>query len=222
MMFGGRHMRGLTQEVAKPVDVSKTLRRLGRYFRPFWGLLLVVFVLIVVSTAMQTVALYLPGVAVNQFIELSDQPQPRPAWLEWLLTILSPTGPQVVNRTSGLTIVMLLLLGTNLFNWAAMAGQIYLMTVVGQRVLLLMRTQIFERIHNVLGTLVLQPIAGFMVHGQPLLEGHHCTNDFLTVHLEGPAIAAVRCGLETDEAIQVRGFYQVVLTGQDASTPRSE
>ncbi|NIU62703.1 MAG: ABC transporter ATP-binding protein, partial [Pseudomonas stutzeri] len=41
---------------------------------------------------------------------------------------------------------MLLLLGTNLLNWAAMASQFYLMTWIGQRVLLRMRTQIFERI----------------------------------------------------------------------------
>lgn len=34
-MFGGRHMRGLAQEAAKPIEVGRTLRRLLTYFRPF-------------------------------------------------------------------------------------------------------------------------------------------------------------------------------------------
>jgi len=146
-MFGGGHMRGLTQEAAKPTEVGRTLRRLLGYFRPFWRLLALVAVLIVVSAAMQTAALYLPGVAVDQFIGPSDRPQARPVWLEWLLLVLNPVGgAQGVSRATGLTVTMLLLLGTYLLNWAAMASQFYLMTWVGQRVLLRMRTQIFERI----------------------------------------------------------------------------
>jgi len=144
-MFGGGHMRGLTQEAAKPTEVGRTLRRLLGYFRPFWRLLALAAVLIVVSAAMQTAALYLPGVAVDQFIGPSGQP--RPVWLEWLLDVLNPVGgAQGVSRATGLTVTMLLLLGTYLLNWATMASQFYLMTWVGQRVLLRMRTQIFERI----------------------------------------------------------------------------
>jgi len=153
MMFGGRHMRGLTQETAKPVEVGRALRRLMGYFRPFWGLLAVVAALIVVGTALQLVAPYLTGVAVDQFIAPGDQP--RPAWLKWLLSALPPRvlvavspaeGPPDVSRATGLTTTMLLLLGTYLLNWAATAGQFYLMILAGQRVLLHMRTQIFERI----------------------------------------------------------------------------
>jgi len=126
MMFGGRHMRGLTQETAKPVEVGKALRRLMEYFRPFWRLLAVVAALIVVSTALRLAAPYLTGVAIDQFITPEDQP--RPFWLEWLLSALSPTeGPPDVSRTTGLTMTMLLLLGTYLLNWAATAGQFYLM-----------------------------------------------------------------------------------------------
>jgi ATP-binding cassette subfamily B multidrug efflux pump len=135
MMFGGH--RGLAREITKPANVGKTLRRLLRYFRPFWGLLAAAGVLVIVSTALQLAAPYLTGIAVDQFIAPGDQP--RPAWLAGLL-------PQDTNRTSGLTVTMLLLLGTYLLNWAATAGQFYLMTLAGQRVLLHMRTQIFERI----------------------------------------------------------------------------
>jgi len=158
-MFGARHMRGLTQEAAKATEVGKTLRRLLTYFRPFWGLLATVAVLVVVSTLLQLAAPYLTGVAVDQFIAppADDQPQPRPAWLEWLLPILSPSsllganpvkGPQDVSRSAGLTVTMLLLLGVYLLNWAATAGQFYLMMLAGQQVLLHMRTQIFERIQT--------------------------------------------------------------------------
>jgi len=146
-MFGGRHMRGLTQETAKPVEVGKAMRRLLEYFRPLWGLLTVVVVLVVVSTLLRLAAPYLTGVAVDQFIAPPADGQPRPALLEWLLLILSPVkGPQDVSQATGLTVTMLLLLGTYLLNWAATAGQFYLMTLAGQRVLLHMRTQIFEHI----------------------------------------------------------------------------
>ena len=136
-MFGGGHMRGLAQEAAKPTQVGRTLRRLLGYFRPFWGLLLAVAVLVVVSTLLRLAAPYLTGVAVDQFIAPGDKP--FPVWLTW---ILAPDA----SRPDGLTVTMLVLLGTYLLNWAATAGQFYLMTLVGQRVLLHMRTQIFERI----------------------------------------------------------------------------
>lgn len=139
MMFGGRHARGLTEETARPTHVGTTLRRLLTYFRPFWSLLAVVGGLIVVSTGLQLAAPYLTGVAVDQFIAPGDQP--RPAWLAWLL-------PPDVSRAGGLTVTMLVLLGVYVLNWAATAGQFYLMTLVGQRVLLHMRTQIFERIET--------------------------------------------------------------------------
>ena len=139
MMLGGRHMRGLTQEATKPTEMGRTLRRLLAYFRPFRGLLVEAVALIVVSTLLRLAAPYLIGVAVDQFIAPGDQP--RPAWLEWLL-------PQEVSRRTGLTVTMLLLLGTSLLNWATTAGQFYLMTLAGQRVLLQQRRQIFERIQT--------------------------------------------------------------------------
>ena len=139
MMFGGRHMRGLAQETAKPMETGKTLRRLLTYFRPFRVLLLAVAALILASTALQLAAPYLIGIAVDQFIKPTDKP--GPTWLGWLL-------PPNASQSTGLTLTMLLLLGTYLLNWAATAGQFYLMTVAGQRVLLHMRTQIFERIQT--------------------------------------------------------------------------
>ncbi len=147
-MFGGGHMRGLAREPAKPQDTGKTLRRLWQYLQPFWKLLIAVAVLVVVGTGLQLASPYLIGVAVDQFIDPGDKPYPF--WLGWLLpqdasTVLYRT---VQGRSTGLTISMLLLLGTYLLNWATSAGQFYLMTVVGQRLLLYMRTEIFDRIQT--------------------------------------------------------------------------
>jgi ABC-type multidrug transport system fused ATPase/permease subunit len=115
-------------EETRPTEVGKTLR-----------LLVGAAVLIVVSTMLQLAAPYLTGVAVDQFIAPTGRS--RPVWLTWLL-------PQDASRPAGLTAVMLVLLGTYLLNWVTSAGQFYLMTVAGQRVLLYMRTQIFQRIQT--------------------------------------------------------------------------
>ena len=159
MMFGGRHMRGLSQEAVKPTQVGKTLRRLLGYFRPFWGLLAVVAVLVVASTLLRLAAPYLTGVAVDQFIAPGDAP--RPAWLEWLLVRVGPVaGPEGIDRVAGLNVTMVVLLGVYVLNWAATAGQFYLMMLAGQRVLLHMRTQIFERIQTLSLTFFDQHEAG--------------------------------------------------------------
>ncbi|HUX75099.1 MAG TPA: ABC transporter ATP-binding protein [Anaerolineae bacterium] len=126
-------------EETRPTEVGKTLRRLLTYFRPFRGLLVGAAVLIVVSTMLQLAAPYLTGVAVDQFIASTGRS--RPVWLTWLL-------PQDASRPVGLTAVMLVLLGTYLLNWVTSAAQFYLMTVAGQRVLLYMRTQVFQRIQT--------------------------------------------------------------------------
>jgi ABC-type multidrug transport system fused ATPase/permease subunit len=137
-MFGG-HMRGLTRERDKPTEVGKTLRRLMGYFRPFWGLLAIVVVLMFIGTAMRLASPYLTGVAVDQFIQPSDQPYP--VWLAWLL-------PSDVKRTTGLIVTMALLVGSHLLRFAVTAGEYYLMLLAAQRVLFDIRTQIFERIQT--------------------------------------------------------------------------
>jgi ATP-binding cassette subfamily B multidrug efflux pump len=138
MMFGGGHgPRGIARETDKPVSTGKALRRLAMYFRPYTGLLTIVAVLLVASTGMQLLAPYLMGVAVDQFISPAGKPQP--VWLGWLL-------PADAGPTTGLTVTMVILLVTYVLNWFANSRQIYLMTVAGQRVLMQMRTRIFERV----------------------------------------------------------------------------
>jgi ATP-binding cassette subfamily B multidrug efflux pump len=123
-MFGGpRHMRRMmSQEEEKAHDARRATRRMLGYLRPFWLALTGVLVLIVLSSLLSLAGPYLIGLAVDQFITKGDR--------------------------AGLTRTMLLLLGVYLGNWAATAGQFYLMAVIGQRVLYHMRTQIFEQLQT--------------------------------------------------------------------------
>ncbi len=140
MMFGGRHMRGLAQGTAKPVEMGKTTRRLLHYFHPYRVGLIALLGLALAGTLLQVAGPYLTGVAVDQFLQFPTT-TPRPGWLDRLL----PVG---ADRSTGLTITMILLLASYLLAQVAQGGQLYLMNVIGQRVLLTMRTQIFERIQT--------------------------------------------------------------------------
>ena len=62
-MDGGRRI--LEQEVVKPQDLSKTMGRFARYFRPYWYLVALTFVLIIISTWTQIYAPKLIGQAVD-------------------------------------------------------------------------------------------------------------------------------------------------------------
>ena len=136
-MFPGH--RGFAREAVKATDTGEALRRLLTYFRPFWGLMAAAGLLVIASALLRLIAPYLTGVAVDQFIAPSGQP--LPFWLKWVL-------PQDASRSTGLTTTMLPLLATYLLNWGTTSTQFYLMTLVGQKVLVRMRTQIFERIQT--------------------------------------------------------------------------
>lgn len=135
-MFHGRH-RGLAREREKAKDTAGTFRRLIKYFKPYSGVLIVVAILLVLNSLLQVLAPYLMEVAVDQFIVPTTTE--RPLWLAWL-------APEGISRAAGLTRLMLLLLATYLLTWFSTSGQFYLMAVTGQKVLLVMRTQILERI----------------------------------------------------------------------------
>ncbi|HSJ52624.1 MAG TPA: ABC transporter ATP-binding protein [Anaerolineae bacterium] len=119
-MFGGpmHHARETREEKAQ--DAGQTIRRLAVYFRPHRLALLAVALMLVVGTLLQLAAPYLIGRAVDQFIIAGDR--------------------------SGLAVTMLLLLGSYVGSWAMTYGQFYTMVVVGNKVLLRLRTQIFQRV----------------------------------------------------------------------------
>jgi len=138
-MFGGHHARGLGREKSKAKDSVKTLRRLLKYFRPFVGLISVVGALLVLNSFLEVLGPYLMQVAVDQYIMPSGRD--LPAWLGWI-------APEGIQRAAGLARIMLLLFVTYLLRWFSMGGQSYVMNVVGQKLLLTMRTQIMDRIQT--------------------------------------------------------------------------
>ncbi|MDY7041468.1 MAG: ABC transporter ATP-binding protein, partial [Chloroflexota bacterium] len=140
MMRGGGGWHGAAGRETKIENASATARRLLGYFRSYRVELIVLLLLAVIDTLLQLAGPYLMGVAVDQFLEFPAT-APLPAWLSWLL-------PQGASRSTGLTVTMILLLASYVLAQAAQGGQFYLMNVVGQRVLLTMRTQIFERIQT--------------------------------------------------------------------------
>jgi ABC-type multidrug transport system fused ATPase/permease subunit len=133
-----RHGRGLAREKERATDSIGVLRRLLTYFRPYAALLAVVLVLLLLNSGFEVLSPYLIEIAVDQFIVPSGRS--LPAWLGWLI-------PAGVEGAAGLMRVTLLLLGIYLLRWFSMAGQSYVMNVIGQKVLMRMRTQILERIH---------------------------------------------------------------------------
>jgi len=135
-MFGG-HGRGLAREKEKARDSIGALRRLGRYFGPYAPILLIVLGLLVLNSLLQILAPYLMEIAVDQFILPTGKP--RPIWLSWI-------APEGTTQRLGLTRVMLVLLASYLLSWGASSGQFFLMSVIGQKVLLQMRIQILKRI----------------------------------------------------------------------------
>jgi len=133
-MFGGGHgMRRAARFEGRARDTGRTLRRLLAYLHPYRLYLLGVFLLVIVSSVSRLIGPPLIGVAVDRFISPDGTAAPLP-----LLAGL--------NRTTGLGALMLVLLVSYLVNWGATAGQFYLITVVGQRLLYDLRKRVFDRI----------------------------------------------------------------------------
>jgi ATP-binding cassette subfamily B multidrug efflux pump len=137
-MFRHGHGRGLAREKERAEDTLGTLRRLLRYFRPYALPLLLVGVLLVLGSLIEVAGPYLLQIAVDQFIV--PQGTPPPAWLAWLI-------PSGIDLLPGLARLMLFVLGIYVLRWLMMSTQSLMMNVVGQKVLLKMRTEILERIH---------------------------------------------------------------------------
>src|SRR5512135_1634452 len=73
-MFGGPGgPRALMErESLKPKNASETLRRFGGYFKPFWPVLLLAVVLVVISTWTQVTGPELLGQAVDCYLSPSQ------------------------------------------------------------------------------------------------------------------------------------------------------
>ena len=162
-MFGGGPGRMMRQEVSKPVDVRRTLSRLASYFKPYWPVLILVLVLILVNTYSQVVTPELTGQSVDCYLtpatesRLASQAAQIPGlaaqasaaekstncWFDQL-----PAGATAVDYIAGLGKLILLILGLYILG-AIMGGlQFYLMTYAGQHVLKSLRVKVFNHLHE--------------------------------------------------------------------------
>jgi ATP-binding cassette subfamily B protein len=167
-MDGGRRM--FDRETSKPVSVGATLKRLLRYFRPFWPVLLLVGALIVGNTWTQVITPVLQGQAVDCYItpgavtafasasmpnlpsDASTTPQAAEDNCTLNIALFGivpvPDGSDASAYIAGLGRLVLLTV-LIYFAGAIMGGlQFYLMGWVGSHVVRDLRTRVFSHIHR--------------------------------------------------------------------------
>jgi ATP-binding cassette subfamily B multidrug efflux pump len=157
---GGRGgpLFALQSEARKPRNVSATLGRLAMYFKPYWFLMLLVAVMVIINAWTQVISPDLTGQLVDCFITpaTASQFQQAPA-LPGVGTPVRATNcwytTATPNRTTAETmtgIAGLIGLMVGLYFLGAIVGglQFFLMTWTGQHVLKRLRVEIFEHLHR--------------------------------------------------------------------------
>ncbi len=132
---GGRRL--LEGEVRRAADVTATLARLGRYFRPHAAALAGVLALVFVQASTVAIAPGLVGQAVDCFLAV-DAASAAACW--WTAT----PGPSA----AGLGRLVAAIVGLYLLGAAVAGWMFYAMSRVGQRILVRLRTEIFDQIHR--------------------------------------------------------------------------
>lgn len=140
-MLGGGHAPRylLAQEVRKPRRVSATLARLGTYFKPYWWVLVLVAVLMLVNTWTQVITPDLTGQVVDCFLV----PRATTCWY----TSVNPAWT-LEDRLAGLGGLVALLVGIYLLGAILGGAMFFTMTWIGQHVLKTLRVQVFEHLHR--------------------------------------------------------------------------
>jgi len=124
-------------ETGKPKATGRTFGRLVPYFAPYKARLVLICLLLIIGTLAELAGPYLIGLAVDQFMAPSGSP--GPVWLRGLLGASS-------DRRGGLSAIMLLVAASYAVIWVMNMAQFRLMVRMVQRVLLNMRSQVFEHI----------------------------------------------------------------------------
>ncbi|MDQ3250297.1 MAG: ABC transporter ATP-binding protein/permease [Chloroflexota bacterium] len=152
-MMGPRGM--FDSEARKARSVRLTLGRFGRYFRPFWGWLLVAAVLLGLNAWVQVITPELTGQAVDCYLTpavvdaapgtggAGVSAAQRNCWYDTL-----PADATAAARSQGLLRLVLVLVG--LFVLGAICGGImfFLMGWTGQRVLRRLQVEVFHQLHR--------------------------------------------------------------------------
>jgi ATP-binding cassette subfamily B multidrug efflux pump len=136
-MDGGR--RFMEQDVLKPKNLSVTIARFGTYFRRYWMHLLLVLVFAVISVWAVVVVPKITEQATNCYIAPRNLADCTYATVTFTTT--------TAEKVDGLLRLALTALGLYVLN-AVMSGlAFYTMRDAGQRVLLQMRKELFQKIH---------------------------------------------------------------------------
>ncbi len=152
----------MQQEALKPKKTSETLRRFGVYFKPFWPVLLLVAILVIVSTWTQVTGPLLLGQAVDCYLSPAQSAQglanftgasaqsSETATATSSCTYDPSASPTMSNdaKLAGLGGIVLKLIGLYLLGSVATGLTFYSMTWAGQRVLKSMRVAVFKHLHR--------------------------------------------------------------------------
>jgi ATP-binding cassette, subfamily B, multidrug efflux pump len=153
-MFGS--WRGLLeQETTKPKSTGETLRRLARYFRPYWAALLVVLVLMGLNAYVQVLTPALTGQAVDCYFTpvvvgsetaVANGQQPSAAQANCLFSV--PPNPTRDDLLSGLLRLALVLAGLQILGAISGGLMFYLMGWAGNHVLRQLQVEVFAQMQR--------------------------------------------------------------------------
>ena len=159
-MIGGP--RGLLeQEALKPKSVSATLRRFGRYFAPYWLVLIVTLVLMIGNAWVQVITPELLGQAVDCYFtpgvanlaidaapaaaDAATSAQPTAAQTNcWFDTL--PSNAPTADLLRGLGRLSLVLVGLYIFGSISGGLMFFMMSWSGQKVLTALRGDLFDHL----------------------------------------------------------------------------
>ena len=160
-MFGGSHAvsRAMGRDTLKPKNVGETLRRFGRYFRPFWLLLVLVVVMMLGSTWAQVTApkligqlvdCYLTPAAVTAFgnLPMAEEGGVASGAVSNCTIESDPGVLTTEQRLTGLGQVILMIIGLYVLTSILTGLTVYMMNWSGQHVLRQLRVELFKHLHN--------------------------------------------------------------------------
>ena len=149
MIGGSRHL--LEQEALKPKSLGATLGRLGRYFRPYWFVLLGVLALMIANVWVQVISPELMGQAVDCYLtpaaaSVGAQSGGAAAQNCWYADV--PPGADAAYLAGGLarlTLALALLYAVG----SALGGlMFYLMAWAGQHILRQLQVEVFDQLQR--------------------------------------------------------------------------
>jgi ATP-binding cassette, subfamily B, multidrug efflux pump len=158
MFHGNEGMRRImSQDTLKPKNLGVTLRRFGEFFKPYWFMLVLVALLVILVTWAQVTAPKLIGQTVDCYLTpgLSqassgvfpgagmESAAASNCWFDPDAAVLDSSG-----RLAGLGQIILLVIGLYVMTSVLTGLQFYLMGWVGQHALRSMRVKVFKHLHK--------------------------------------------------------------------------